>query len=224
MERVSTGVKGLDRVLSGGIPSQMVVLLSGEPGTGKTLLGLSFLMEGVRKGEKCCYVSLSESKEELLRACDGIDSLKDVREHLDKNLVIEQLEIGEGIEISEFWTLFDAYPAIDRLVIDNVNKVLMASESDRGYRIMFSRLLKGIKEKAGSTLLLCESEKDALDSGNKESFDCDGLIHLSFLDMEEKPLRTLQVYKMRYAKIEPRVYHELIVDSKGVRFGRAKLV
>lgn len=224
MQRVSTGIKGLDKLLSGGIPSGTVVLLSGEPGAGKTLAGLSFLMEGAAKGEKCCYVSLSESKEELLRACEGIDTLKDLKKYLGKNLTIEHLEIGESISISVFWNMFDSYPRIDRLVIDSLNKVLIASENERAYRVRLSRLLRSIKQKADCTFLLCETERDMIDSGSKESFDCDGVIHLSFLDMEEKPLRTLQVYKMRYSKIEPRVHHELTVDSKGIRLKATKLV
>jgi len=224
MERINTGVKGLDGVLSGGIPPGTVILLSGEPGTGKTLFALSFLMEGVRNGERCCYISLSESRDELLRACDGIDSLKDVRDYLGKNLAIEHLYIGDGIDMSSFWGMFGAYPSINRLVIDSVNRVLIASGDEREYRVKLARLLRTIKERIGCTFLVCETEKDAIDSGTKESFDCDGVIHLSFLDMEEKPIRALQVYKMRYTSFEPRVHHELSLDSKSVRLKGTKLI
>ena len=66
-----TGVKGLDRILNGGIPTNRLYLLEGNPGTGKTTLGMQFLMEGARSGEKCLYITLSESKEELAASADS---------------------------------------------------------------------------------------------------------------------------------------------------------
>lgn len=56
-----TGVKGLDEVLCGGLPAERLYLVDGDPGSGKTTLGLQFLMEGVRNGEKVMYVTLSET-------------------------------------------------------------------------------------------------------------------------------------------------------------------
>ena len=64
-ERVSTGIEGLDDVLNGGFPQGHFFLIEGEPGTGKTTLGLQFLMEGAKKGERSLYVTLSESKREI---------------------------------------------------------------------------------------------------------------------------------------------------------------
>jgi circadian clock protein KaiC len=63
--RVSTGISGLNDILSGGFPQGHFFLLEGEPGTGKTTLGLQFLMEGARQGERTLYVTLSESQREI---------------------------------------------------------------------------------------------------------------------------------------------------------------
>ena len=65
-DRVSTGIDGLDYILKGGLPVNRLYLVQGNPGTGKTTMGLQFLREGERKGEKGLYITLSESKEELL--------------------------------------------------------------------------------------------------------------------------------------------------------------
>jgi circadian clock protein KaiC len=62
---IGSGVSGLDEVLGGGLPSQYVYLVQGDPGAGKTTLALQFLLEGVRKGERCVYLTLSESEREL---------------------------------------------------------------------------------------------------------------------------------------------------------------
>lgn len=60
-----TGVPGLDSVMGGGYPSHHMFLVEGDPGTGKTTLALQFLLEGLRRGEKGLYVTLSETAEEL---------------------------------------------------------------------------------------------------------------------------------------------------------------
>jgi circadian clock protein KaiC len=64
-EKSLTGVPGLDSVMAGGYPARHMFLVEGDPGTGKTTLGLQFLMEGVRQGESGLYVTLSETAEEL---------------------------------------------------------------------------------------------------------------------------------------------------------------
>src|SRR5436190_23997734 len=63
--RISTGIAGLDDILSGGFPPERVYLLQGDPGTGKTTMALQFLMEGMRHGEKVLFITLSETREEL---------------------------------------------------------------------------------------------------------------------------------------------------------------
>jgi circadian clock protein KaiC len=63
--RVCTGVSGLDDVLGGGLDPDRVYLVEGEPGTGKTTLALQFLLEGLRRGERGLYVTLSENEQEL---------------------------------------------------------------------------------------------------------------------------------------------------------------
>jgi circadian clock protein KaiC len=64
-DRASTGVAGLDHILGGGFPYERVYLIEGDPGSGKTTLGLQFLREGIRRGEKVLYVTLSETRSEL---------------------------------------------------------------------------------------------------------------------------------------------------------------
>ena len=63
--RAKTGIAGLDEILCGGLIAQRLYLVDGNPGAGKTTLALQFLLEGIRAGEKCLYVTLSETKQEL---------------------------------------------------------------------------------------------------------------------------------------------------------------
>src|SRR5688572_31978691 len=66
-----TGVEGLDHVLGGGLPPGRLYLVEGDPGVGKTTLALQFLQQGAREGEKGLYITLSETKEELLAVADS---------------------------------------------------------------------------------------------------------------------------------------------------------
>src|SRR3954468_8265748 len=63
--QVSTGNAGLDDILSGGFDADRLYLVEGRPGTGKTTLGLQYLLDGVKRGEKGLYITLSESEREL---------------------------------------------------------------------------------------------------------------------------------------------------------------
>src|SRR5215472_4343201 len=63
--REASGVGGLDEILHGGFPRSHFFLIEGEPGTGKTTLGLQFLMEGARQGRQALYITMSESEDEL---------------------------------------------------------------------------------------------------------------------------------------------------------------
>jgi circadian clock protein KaiC len=223
MNRVSTGLADMDRVLDGGFPSRTAVLLCGAPGTGKTLLGLNFLLDGAAKGEKCFYLSVSESKDELLRACNGIESLKAVGKYLDKNLVFKTISLGEKIGLEGFSEMFDDMSSIDRLVIDNVNKLLIAADSKREYRIRLSKMLNNLRKKVGCSLLICEMTENN-EAGHDEAFECDGVVKLSFLDLEEKPMRTVQVLKMRYTDFHPKVSHELAISKREIKLTQTKIV
>src|SRR5579872_309097 len=93
--RTKTGVEGLDEVLDGGLIPERLYLIDGNPGSGKTTLALQFLLEGRRLGEKCLYVTLSETAEELSQGAashgwsiDGIEIFE---------LIADQSEmLGDG--------------------------------------------------------------------------------------------------------------------------------
>lgn len=71
IERFATGIEGLDDILGGGLARNHLYLVEGDPGTGKTTIAMQFLMEGTRRGQKGLYVTLSESKDELLEIAES---------------------------------------------------------------------------------------------------------------------------------------------------------
>ena len=106
---VPSGITGLDEILVGGFSRGNVHLVEGSPGTGKTTLGLQFLLDGRERGERCLYVTLSETKRELMRSArthgwslDGIEIFELVPPELTLDPEQEQtlvyasdLELGE---------------------------------------------------------------------------------------------------------------------------------
>ena len=120
-ERISTGIPGLDNVLCGGVDAERLYLVEGEPGTGKTTLGLRFLLEGARRGEKGLYVTLSESERELRLVA---------KRHgfsLDKLSIFELVPPEASLDPERELTLF--HPAelelteTSKLIFDRVNDI-----------------------------------------------------------------------------------------------------
>jgi circadian clock protein KaiC len=129
--RLSTGVAGLDDILGGGLPTNHLYLIEGDPGTGKTTLALHFLMEGTRRGEKGLYVTLSESKDELLgvAASHGWN--------LDGVTIHEMSAAGEEVQAEAQYTVF--HPAEVELA-DTIASVLKVVDEVQATRVVFDSL------------------------------------------------------------------------------------
>ena len=67
VERLKTGVKGIDELLKGGIPEGFLVAVTGEPGCGKTIFSIHFIYQGVLDGDRCIYVTTVESRESIIK-------------------------------------------------------------------------------------------------------------------------------------------------------------
>ncbi len=217
MKRVPSGLAGLDGLINGGFPQNSCILVSGGAGTGKTLFGLNFVANGANAGEKSCYISFNEGESDLLRAANGMGLEV-------KNAPIKHMDLTQDITITEFMKTIEAYPELDRIVVDSVNKLLLFSTDETDYRYQLCRLVKFLGKTAKASLLVCETDGDRMDSGNGEAFECDGVIGISFLELEEKPTRTLQIHKMRYTAIEPKVGHDLVIDNNGLRLSKRKVI
>lgn len=128
--RARTGVSGLDDILGGGLPTNHLYLIDGEPGTGKTTLALQFLLDGVAKGERGLYVTLSESTAELRAVADSHGWKLD-------GIEIFELSKETGLEREEGYTIF--HPAEVELQ-QTVDEVLKAVERINPARVAFDSL------------------------------------------------------------------------------------
>jgi circadian clock protein KaiC len=144
-KRVSMGVEGLDDVLRGGLPANRLYLIQGTPGVGKTTLAMQFLLEGVKRGEKVLYITLSETREELeiVARSHGWD-LSGV--HLFELAAVEEKLRGEGettffhpseVELNRTTqTLADEVDRVNpvRVVFDSLSEMRMLAETPLRYR------------------------------------------------------------------------------------------
>src|SRR5688572_1549668 len=98
----TTGVAGLDFILGGGLPRDRIYLVQGDPGVGKTTVGMQFLLAGVAAGETCLYIALSETSAEISSVVDShgwsLDGL-----HM---LELSALEQSSGLDTEN--TLFES--------------------------------------------------------------------------------------------------------------------
>jgi circadian clock protein KaiC len=140
----STGIEGLDYILLGGFPRNHVYLLQGDPGVGKTTLGLQFLLEGVKHGEKALYITLSETSKELHAVARSHDWKMDgveVYEHLigeqslteDDTTVFYPAEVELGQTVK---ALLDSVERIkpQRVVLDSLSEIRLLAQSTLRYR------------------------------------------------------------------------------------------
>lgn len=145
LKRLKTGIKGLDTILSGGFPENRLYLMQGEPGTGKTTLAFQFLLEGVKQGETCLYISFSESREELQNVADShgwdiskldmleLGSIEDQLKPESQNTVFYPSEVEMNQTTSVLYSEVERIKPT-RIVFDSISEMRMLAESSLRYR------------------------------------------------------------------------------------------
>src|SRR3979409_411489 len=144
--KAKTGVWGLDNILSGGFSRGHLFLVEGAPGTGKTTVALQFLLEGMRAGEKCLYITLSETERELRQGAAShgwkLDERIEVVELLPpENLLAsdtqQSLLYSSDLELGE--TTKRIFAAVDRaqpqrVILDSLSEIRLLAQSSLRYR------------------------------------------------------------------------------------------
>ncbi|MFP4564183.1 MAG: ATPase domain-containing protein [Spirochaetia bacterium] len=160
---VPSGVPGLDKVLEGGFPAHQLYLVEGASGTGKTTLGLQFLLEGVKRGEKTLLIGTSETEGEILRIAgshgwsfEGIgmyhhDGVED-RELFEQTVLLPaEVELPRTMEkILE--TVERERP--ERLVMDSLTEIRLMAREDYWYWSQLLALKRFFTGKRCTVLLM----------------------------------------------------------------------
>lgn len=226
--RISTGTAGLDTVLRGGLTPGRTYLLEGAPGSGKTTLGLQYLMEGVAKGEKCLYVTLSETSEELeavvashgwtLKGIDlfELSSAEEVLGDGRHQTVLHPWEIELSATVELIMQRVDAVKP-KRLVFDSLSELRLLAQDPLRYR----RQVLALKQYfAGQNITVLLVDDLTGEHGERDAHlhsISHGVITLERQTLEfGAARRQLQVQKMRGVQFSAG-YHDVIIERGGLR-------
>lgn len=212
MERVSSGVPGLDELVEGGFPKGSTVLISGAPGTGKTIMAMQFLMEGIRNGEKVLYLSLEEIEESLKEQAKQFGW--DLDELCDQNK-LQLLKMNPRRFKDEFSSLRFVKENISRMAVDSISPIMDVEESPRD---VLHAVLSGMKGTGITSLFVSElGPEGGLSRDGVSEYVCDGVIKLSTREIGGEVERIGQVKKMRATKIDPNK-HSIEISDNGIEF------
>src|SRR5437867_10608154 len=226
-ERCPSGVEGLDDILAGGLPRGCFCLIQGDPGSGKTTLALQFLLEGLRRGEKVFYITLSETKQELLHVA---------RSHgwsIDKMPVLDLSAVENLLRPEAQTTVFHPSEVeltkVSQLLRDEVRKTQparVAFDSLSEFRLMaetplrYRRQLLALKQqfaKFKSTVLLIDDKMDTREAVDPHVLS---LTH-GVIDMEQlspdygASRRRMRILKLRAVKFREG-FHDYVIATGGL--------
>ena len=226
MEKTKTGIKGLDELIQGGFPLGSRILLSGTPGTGKTIFGLEYLHNGAKKfDEPGLYVSFEEESENIREQASqfGWDLKELERQQILIIISIPPSEITNNT-IADIIRIIEKH-SIKRLVIDSISTLSLNTPSMHVNansinefavkHFIYSFIDKLKKLKNTTALLISHAHDNDFSKDYISEFISDGIIHITFESMGGEFSRSLLIRKMRRVKNDEDI-HPLEISSKGI--------
>jgi circadian clock protein KaiC len=220
-----SGIAGLDDIIRGGFPGSCLYLISGQPGTGKTSLAMQFLLEGARQGERCLYITLSETRKEIEKVARshgwdlaGINTTELIPSEnnlsSDAQLTVfnpSEMELGETTE-----ALIEAVNSHrpQRLVIDSLSELRLIAQNPLRYR----RQVLALKQFLGGracTVLMLDDRTGGIEDDHLQSI-AHGVVMLEQLaNQYGAERRRLRVTKMRGVAFRGG-YHDFTIKRGGL--------
>ncbi|NPE26918.1 hypothetical protein HNV12_02860 [Methanococcoides sp. SA1] len=220
-KRVSSGILNLDKIACGGFGKNSTNLVVGGSGSGKSILAIQFLMEGVEKGESALYVSFEEEKEEFYTNMLGFGWDLEKFEKAGKFFFLSytpekirtMLEEGGG----DIETLVLS-KKIQRIAMDSITTFVMLFDNEVEMREKTLALLSLLKSWTCTSLLVYERDPliDARQASRILEFEADSLIFLYFTRIKRERERFLEIYKMRGVDHSTDIFSYDICGKKGI--------
>ena len=221
--KLESGIPELDRILGGGLERHRLYLVEGAPGAGKTTLGLQFLLEGARRGEKSVYISLSETAAELRAAAKShgwslegitlveVEPLEADPAQQQSLLHPSEVEFGETTSL-----ILDKVRELkpDRLVVDSLADLRLLAQDPLSYRrqILAFRHFFSARQ---ITVLALDDLTDRINSLQLHSV-VHGVISLEQRASEFGTVRRrLRIIKLRGADYQSG-YHDYVIRRGGI--------
>jgi circadian clock protein KaiC len=199
LKRLGTGITALDRVLGGGFPTGSVIMIAGEPGTGKTVLTLQIMFSLARRGHRCLYVTtLSEPSLKVIHFMQQLG-------FFDQRLLDDHIALVDVGTIAQTQGVEEALAQVkdriesdqpDLIAIDSIKALHDFVGTDARGRAVLYDLAVSVAAWGATTLLVGEYVREDF-ARFPEFAIADGIIHLMNLPQELTSLRQLEVLKLR---------------------------
>ncbi|MEM0324855.1 MAG: ATPase domain-containing protein [Candidatus Aenigmatarchaeota archaeon] len=234
MERISSGIIGLDELIEGGFVKNSVILITGKTGTGKTLFCGSFLYAGALKGENGIYITTEETEEDIINDIQSTFKNWRFREIVNKGLIriysvrpmlLSSSEIDPSklikIYINSLLEKIDIAKRelnVKRVVIDSVSMIEQFLKDIYLARVGLSLLIDKLKSYEITTILTgtIEEGSEKLSGSGIVEFLVDAVIKLDFVPVSEEFQRTLTIRKMRRTNHSTYI-HPFKITPEGIK-------
>lgn len=198
-QKVKTGVAGLDEILLGGVLQGESILMEGLPGTGKTTLGLHFILQGIADGQPGLIVTFEEFPSQYYR--DALNFGWDLKK-LEKENKLKLIMTSPKVLVQELERpggMFDELTrdlGVQRVLVDSINFLYHHQSDPRNARDLINRFINGFKRQGVTSVLIKDIEGEELSHWGMYSVDC--YIRLRFdLVRDFQRRRLIEVFKAR---------------------------
>jgi circadian clock protein KaiC len=225
IQKVSTGIEGLDEITGGGFPQGRPVLICGSAGCGKTLFGIQFLVKGIlENNEPGVFVSFEETATDLTNNVASLgfdlDKLTSEGKFRIDHIQIERAEIEETGEYDLEGLFIRLNYAIDaigakRVVLDTLETLFSGMQNEGLLRAEIRRLFRWLKEKGLTTVITGERGVNTLTRQGLEEYVSDCVILLDFRVVEQIATRRLRIVKYRGSTHGTNEY-PFLIDENGI--------
>ncbi|MCJ7760816.1 hypothetical protein MUP59_06715 [Candidatus Bathyarchaeota archaeon] len=234
VDRVPTGILGLDKMIECGIPKGRIIILVGGPGTGKTIFSMQFLVNGITKyGQNGIYASLEENKKHIFQAMERFSwNLADLERSgkftfLDASPIRRSpgdVKVGKYIVGRRDFSMLGLINTVEqlaesekaeRIVVDPLATLMFQYPDSYDRRNAYLDLIESLSATGATCITTMEAGSSEFDNPIEEEFLSSGVISLQSKQIGKSLARVLRIKKMRVtaADVQPRPYK---IDSSGI--------
>lgn len=225
LEKIPTGIMGLDEITNGGLPKGRPTLLCGSAGCGKTMFSMEFLVNGIEEfDEPGIFMSFEETEGELSQNVASLDISLEKLEKKNKLLIehvyIERSEIQETGEYNLEGLFVRLAHAIDsikakRVVLDTIEALFAGLDNTAVLRAELRRLFRWLKEKKVTAIITAERGEGTLTRYGIEEYISDCVILLDHRVSEQISTRRIRIVKYRGSDHGTNEY-PFLIDKDGI--------
>ena len=225
LQKCLTGIKGFDEITEGGLPKNRITLISGGPGSGKTLLGIDFLVNGVTNyKERGVFMSFEETEAELYEDVASLNldlhGLVSKKEIQLEHVLLQRSDMQETGEFNLEGLFIRLELAIDsigakRVVLDSIESLFVGVKDAGILRLEIKRLFRWLKQKQVTAVITGEQGQNTFTRHGLEEFISDCIILLDNRVRQQVSTRRIRIIKYRGSKHGANEY-PFVIDKNGL--------